>query len=75
MIFNLLPIPPLDGGAVLAGLLPDRHHNIVDFLQQYGFFILIGLLVTGSLGYFLWPALKLTQFSKWIMGGMSGTTL
>lgn len=50
MLFNLIPCPPLDGGAVLAGLLPDRHDHVMDFLNQYGFLIFIGLLVSGVLG-------------------------
>jgi Zn-dependent protease len=50
MLFNLIPCPPLDGGAVLAGLLPDRHDHVLDFLNQYGFLIFIGLLVSGVLG-------------------------
>lgn len=54
--FNLIPCPPLDGGAVLAGILPDRYDNVINFLRQYGFIILIGLLVTGALSIFLWPA-------------------
>ena len=59
--FNLIPCPPLDGGAVLAGILPDRHHQVVDFLNQYGFMILIGLLVTGAVRYLLFPATWVTR--------------
>lgn len=51
MFFNLMPCPPLDGGTVLAGVLPDRHSHIVDFLNQYGFLIFIGLLISGVLDY------------------------
>ena len=50
MIFNLLPIPPLDGGAVLAWLLPRSMHNVVDFLARYGSFILLFLVISPSLG-------------------------
>ena len=50
MIFNLLPIPPLDGGAVLAWALPRSMHNVVDFLARYGSFILLFLVISPSLG-------------------------
>lgn len=61
--FNLIPVPPLDGGAVLAGLLPDRFNHIVDFLNQYGFIILLGLLLSNALSYLLAPAAWLTTLS------------
>lgn len=50
MIFNLIPIPPLDGGAVLAWLLPRSMHNVVDFLARYGGFILLLMVLSPSLG-------------------------
>ena len=50
MIFNLIPIPPLDGGAVLAWILPRSMHNVVDFLARYGGFILLFLVISPSLG-------------------------
>jgi len=50
MIFNLLPIPPLDGGAVLAWVLPRSMHNVVDFLARWGSFILLFLVISPSLG-------------------------
>jgi len=54
--FNLIPIPPLDGGHILCNLLPRRHENIGNFLQQYGFMLLMGLVVTGAVNYLLYPA-------------------
>jgi Zn-dependent protease len=43
-IFNLLPIPPLDGSKVLFTLLPPRYRHIEYWLERYGFMILIGLI-------------------------------
>ena len=44
-VFNLLPIPPLDGSTLLTVLLPPSRQNIVRFLEQYGIFLLLGLLI------------------------------
>jgi Zn-dependent protease len=45
MFFNLLPIPPLDGGAVLAWVLPRSQQYLVDFLNRWGFLILLGMMM------------------------------
>jgi Zn-dependent protease len=45
MFFNLLPIPPLDGGSVLAWVLPRSLQYIVDFLSRWGFLILLALVM------------------------------
>jgi Zn-dependent proteases len=50
MCFNLLPIPPLDGGAVLAWVLPRSWQGVVDLLQRYGAFILLLLVLSPMLG-------------------------
>jgi Zn-dependent protease len=47
-IFNLLPIPPLDGGTVLAGVLPERLAAGLDRLRPYGFLLLYALLLSGG---------------------------
>ena len=54
-VFNMLPIPPLDGGNVLAGLLPDSMAGIFYALRQYGFIILYALLLTGLLWTLIGP--------------------
>lgn len=55
MVLNLLPIPPLDGGRVLAGVLPPG--IAVPFLkiEPFGLLIIVLLLVTGILGRIMWP--------------------
>ncbi len=40
-VFNLIPIPPLDGSKVLFAILPYKWHHIQEFLERYGFFILL----------------------------------
>lgn len=55
-IFNLLPIPPLDGFGVLRGLLPEQFAPQLQVLEQYGMIILIVLLFTDILGKVLSPA-------------------
>lgn len=57
MVLNLVPLPPLDGGRILVSLLPLRLARWVDRIEPYGFLILIVLLFTGVLGYFMWPAI------------------
>lgn len=54
-VFNMIPVPPLDGGNVLAGLLPPGLANAFDRLRPYGIFILYGLLLTGALPYIIGP--------------------
>lgn len=60
MALNLLPLPPLDGGRVLAGLVPPTVADMLDRIEPYGFPILILLLVLGVLDQILGP----------IIGGM-----
>ena len=45
--FNLFPLPPLDGGRILVGLLPYKQAELVSRVEPWGFFIVMGLVVTG----------------------------
>ena len=55
-VFNMLPIPPLDGGNVLAGVLPEPMAVSYDrFIRPYGFVILIVLMATGWLSRLIGP--------------------
>jgi Zn-dependent protease len=54
-VFNMLPLPPLDGGQILMALLPPRVAVQLGFLYQYGFLILMGLLISGVLWYVIGP--------------------
>ncbi len=54
-IFNLFPIPPLDGSKVLAGFVPPSISDILDKIEPYGFFIVMGLLYFGVLSAVMNP--------------------
>jgi Zn-dependent protease len=55
MALNLLPIPPLDGGRIVVGLLPNRLAYRFARIEPFGFFIVIGLMVAGLLGFLINP--------------------
>jgi Zn-dependent protease len=58
-VFNLIPVPPLDGSKILAGLLPAKHSHIIFSLEKYGYIALILLSLTGVIGVVLIPAVKM----------------
>ena len=50
-VFNMLPIPPLDGGNVLSGLLPRHAARLLDYIRPYGFIVLYALILTDAFFY------------------------
>jgi Zn-dependent protease len=54
-VFNMIPIPPLDGGNVLIGLLPRGLAPTVNLIRPYGFMVLYALMLTGTLGVLIAP--------------------
>lgn len=59
--FNLLPIPPLDGSRILAGLLPARQRDALMRFEPYGLFLVMGVIFLAG-GYVLWPAAVAAQW-------------
>jgi len=58
--FNLFPLPPLDGGRILVGLLPHRQAHALSRIEPWGFFIVLGLVLMGVVGnYWLRPLIAL----------------
>lgn len=53
--FNLIPVPPLDGGNVLAGLVPESAARVLDQLRQFGFIALYALMLSGILSQLIMP--------------------
>jgi len=53
--FNLIPIPPLDGSRVLAGLLPENLASAYAAIEPYGFIIVLALVVMGIFDMLIWP--------------------
>lgn len=67
--FNLFPLPPLDGGRILVGLLPMRQAIAVSRIEPWGFFIVMALVITGVVStWWMQPLMKLTaQLIYWML--------
>jgi Zn-dependent protease len=64
-VFNMLPVPPLDGGNVLAGIVPEVVAQQIDRLRPFGFFLLYALLLLGVFDLFVWPIQRL--LGSWLL--------
>lgn len=69
MVFNLIPLPPLDGGRVAVGLLPGPLAYRLSSIEPYGFFILIGLMMLGVLSMIVLPVAEaVVRLVLWLVG-------
>ncbi|MGZ7065227.1 MAG: site-2 protease family protein [Candidatus Aminicenantales bacterium] len=60
-VFNLIPVPPLDGSGILSGLLSDRGAAVYDRMRPYGFIIVLALVLFGFLDLVLLPVLLIIK--------------
>ena len=60
-VFNMIPVPPLDGGNVLAGFVPESVARVIDQMRPWGFLILYALLFMGVLDEIVSP------IARWIL--------
>lgn len=58
MAINLLPVPPLDGGRIVTGILPLPAARVFARIEPYGMLILIALLISGIAGALIWPIIS-----------------
>ncbi len=61
-VFNLLPFPPLDGSKVLSTFLPASMQAALDFLEQYGYFLLILLIYMGFFRAIISPIIEFVDY-------------
>ncbi|HEX8501551.1 MAG TPA: site-2 protease family protein [Pyrinomonadaceae bacterium] len=69
-IFNLLPVPPLDGSKVLYSILPASAHDSLDALERFSFIILIGLMYFGVVGAIIAPVRRVVEIL--LLAGLRG---
>lgn len=71
-VFNMIPVPPLDGGHVLLNSLPSHKNHVAEFLERYGMYILLIVLVTGILGFIFRPVAQMTfAWMEWLRSVVS----
>lgn len=70
MLLNLLPLPPLDGGRVMAGVLPGPLAWKFSRIEPYGLMIMVLLLASGMLGKILGPPLQMMQALLFSLAGI-----
>ena len=61
-VFNMIPVPPLDGGNVLLGLLPAAPARLIEQMRPYGILILYALMLTGALNTLLGPVVGYLRY-------------
>ena len=74
-VFNLMPVPPLDGGHIAAGLMPPALASKFWGLGKYGFLLVIILLATGIFGKIVWPIVSTMALTLCLLTGVSFTDL
>ena len=62
-VFNLFPLPPLDGGRILVGLLPYKQAALVSRVEPWGFFVVMALVLTGVISTFWMRPLMAATYS------------
>ena len=62
-VFNLFPLPPLDGGRILVGLLPYKQAALVSRIEPWGFFVVMALVLTGLISTFWMQPLMTATYS------------
>jgi Zn-dependent protease len=58
-VFNLIPVPPLDGGNILMGVVPESMAVAIDKLRPWGFLLLYALMLSGVLAAIIFPVQRL----------------
>lgn len=56
-VFNIIPIPPLDGGRIMVGILPEKQAVSYSRLEPYGFLLLLLLIFSGAVEYVVFPVI------------------
>jgi Zn-dependent protease len=63
-VFNMIPLPPLDGGNILAGIVPESVAQMIDRTRPYGFIVLYVLMLSGALTAIMTPVILLVL--RWL---------